>query len=42
MILDVLTLCVTTKSPSRETLENNGAIDVTQGELIVSKEEKGR
>jgi hypothetical protein len=42
MILNVLTLCVTTKSPSREILENNGAIHVIHGELIVSKEEKGR
>ena len=36
---NVLTLCVTTKSPSREILKNNGAIYVTQGELIVSKGE---
>ena len=42
MILDVLTLCVTTKIPSREIQENNGAIHVTQKELTVSKDEKER
>lgn len=32
MILDVLTLYVTTKNPSREIPGNNGAIHVTQKE----------